>query len=80
MSDTSQAHPGVVTPPSPVLAKHRVIKDNLLQKLNELVGKVGGHEGLDGDRHFLRILGLRQGCLNNLPGDGKHYNELRSMV
>lgn len=56
-------------PCSPVLTEHRVVQNNLLQKLNELVGKVSGHEGLDGDRHFLRILGLRQGCLNNLRGE-----------
>lgn len=34
-------------PLSPVLTEDRVIQDNLLQELNELVGKVSGHEGLD---------------------------------
>lgn len=53
-------------PLSPVLTEDRVIQDNLLQELNELVGKVSGHEGLDCNGHFLWILGLRQGCLDNL--------------
>lgn len=57
---------GNVKPLSPVLAKDRVVQDNLLQKLDELIGKVSGHEGLDCDRHLLWILGLRQSCLDNL--------------
>lgn len=57
---------GNIKPLSPVLAEDRVIQDNLLQELDELVGKVGGHEGLDCDRDLLWILGLRQGRLDNL--------------
>lgn len=41
-----------------MLAEDRVIQDNLLQKLNELIGKVSSHEGLDCDRHLLWILGF----------------------
>lgn len=51
---------------SPVLTEDRVVQDDLLQELNELVGKVGGHEGLDRNRHFLWILRLRQSSLDNL--------------
>lgn len=49
-----------------MLTEDRVVQDDLLQELNELIGKVSGHEGLDCDRHFLWILGLRQSSLDNL--------------
>lgn len=51
---------------SPVLAEDGVIQDYLFQQLDQLVGKVSSHEGLDSDRYLLGILSLRQGCLHNL--------------
>lgn len=57
---------------SPVLAKDRVIQDNLLQELDQLIGKVGSHESLDCDGHFFWILSLRQGCLDHLERGTKH--------
>lgn len=60
-----------------MLAEDGVIQDNLLQELDELIGKVGGHEGLDRDRHLLGILRLRQGRLNDLPGRKKNNGELQ---
>ena len=42
----------------PVLAEDRVIENNLLQQLNQLVGQVCRHERLDGDGHFLWVLRL----------------------
>lgn len=69
---------GNVKPLSPVLAKDRVIQYDLLQKLDEFIGEVGGHESLDCDRHLLWILGLGQGCLDNLQQRGTtelmHYS------
>lgn len=56
-------------PAVPVLAEDRVIEDNLLQQLNQLVGQVCSHEGLDCDRHLLWVLGLRQRCLHHLRWD-----------
>lgn len=53
-----------------MLAEDRVIQHNLLQELDELVGKVSGHEGLDCDGHLLGILSLRQGRLDNLQEGG----------
>lgn len=71
-------HVQVTSSLSPVFTKDRVIQDNLLQKLDELIGKVSRHEGLDCDRHLLRILSLRQGCLDNLQQRGTtdlmHYS------
>lgn len=43
---------------SPVLTKDRVIQDNLLKQLNELIWKVSSHEGLHRDRYLLWILRL----------------------
>lgn len=49
-----------------MFAEHRVVQDNLLQKFNELIGQVGGHESFDSNRDLLGVLGLREGGLNNL--------------
>ena len=51
---------------APVLTEDRVIQDDLFQQLYELVGQVSGHEGLDSDRHLLRVLGLGQSSLYHL--------------
>lgn len=61
---------------SPVLAEDRVIQDDLLQQLDQLIGKVSSHEGLDCDRHFLWILSLRQGCLHHLQ-EVKGYSKVK---
>lgn len=50
----------------PVIAEHRAVQHDLLQQLDELVGQVGRHEGLDGHRDVLRVLGLREGGLHDL--------------
>ena len=50
----------------PVIRENWTLQDNLLQQLNQLVGQVGGHEGLDGDADVLRVLGLGQGGLDHL--------------
>ena len=49
-----------------MLTEDRVIQDDLLQQLYELVGQVGCHEGLDRDGHLLRVLGLGQSGLYHL--------------
>ena len=49
-----------------VLGEQRVVKNDLLQELDEFVGQVGGHEGLDGGRHLIRVLCLAQCGLDNL--------------
>ena len=43
-----------------------LIKDNLLQKLDELVWQVSRHEGLDSDRHILWVLCFTEGSLDHL--------------
>ena len=50
----------------PVIRENWTLEDNLLQQLDQLVGEVGGHEGLDGDADVLRVLGLGQGGLDHL--------------
>ena len=42
----------------PVIAEDRVVQNNLLQKLNELVGEIGRHESLHGDGDVFGILGF----------------------
>lgn len=61
---------------SPVLAEDGVIQDDLLQQLDQLIGEVGSHEGLDCDRHFLWVLSLRQGRLHHLQAV-KGYSKVR---
>lgn len=56
--DHHRREEAAVEPDRPVLTEDRVVQHNLLQKLNQLVGEVSGHEGLDSDGHFLWILGL----------------------
>lgn len=50
----------------PVFTKYGVLQNDLLQKLNELIGQICGHKRLHRHRHFLRILRLRQSGLNHL--------------
>jgi hypothetical protein len=45
------------------------VEHNLLQKFNELVGQISRHEGLDGDRDVVRVLGLRQRSLDDLVNE-----------
>lgn len=51
-----------------MLAEDGVVEHDLLQELDQLVGKVCCHEGLDRDRHLLWVLGLRQSRLHHLRG------------
>ena len=60
---------------SPVVAKDGCFQHNLLQKLDELIGQVSSHKGLDGHRDLLWILGLRQCCLHNLRDDNGFQNK-----
>ena len=41
-----------------MIAEDRVVQNNLLQKLNELVGEIGRHESLHGDGDVFGILGF----------------------
>ena len=50
----------------PVVAEDGVVEDNLLQQLDELVGEIGGHEGLHSDGDVFGILGLGERSLHNL--------------
>ena len=52
-----------------VLREYRVLKDNLFEELNQLVGQIGTHEGLDSDGDVFRILGLVQCCLDHLVNE-----------
>ena len=58
----------------PMIAEDRVVQNNLLQKFDELVGEIGRHESLHGDRDVFGILGLRQGCLYYLQNKRKMVN------
>ena len=49
-----------------MIAEDRVVDDDLLQKFDELVGEVGGHERLDRDGDVLGVLRLGEGGLDNL--------------
>ena len=49
-----------------MITEDGVINDDLLQQLNQLVGQVGGHEGLDGDGDVLGVLSLGQRRLDHL--------------
>jgi len=60
-----------------VLAEHRVVQNDLLQQLDELVGQVGRHEGLDCDRHLLGVLGLRQSSLHHLQRERERQTDRR---
>jgi len=53
-----------------VIREDRALQDNLLEELNQLVGKVGGHKCLDCDGDVLRVLGLGQGSLHHLVNQG----------
>mmetsp|Transcript_25740 Transcript_25740/g.76640 ORF Transcript_25740/g.76640 Transcript_25740/m.76640 type:complete len:1065 (+) Transcript_25740:1273-4467(+) len=54
----------------PVLAEvGRLVEDDLLQKLDELVGQIGADEGLDGRGDLVRGGGLRQGRAHDLVDD-----------
>lgn len=61
-----------------MFAEHRVIKYDLLQQLNQLIGQVCSHEGLDCDGHLLRVLGLGQSRLHHLRGHGGQNVDKRS--
>ncbi|RUS20584.1 hypothetical protein BC937DRAFT_94892 [Endogone sp. FLAS-F59071] len=43
---------------NPVITKRRVLQDDLLQKLNQLIRQVSRHERFNGDGHVLGIYGL----------------------
>ena len=49
-----------------MLTEQRVLEDNLLQQLNELLGQVSTHECLHRTRHVLRILCLTESRLDHL--------------
>lgn len=49
----------------PVVGELRVLQHDLLEQLDQLVGQVGRHEGLDGGRHHVGVLGLREGDLHH---------------
>jgi len=49
-----------------VVAEGGGLKNDLLEKLNQLSGHISIDEGLDGDRHTLRVLRLGNGSGNNL--------------
>lgn len=50
----------------PMVGKHGIIENNLLQQLDQLVGQIGRHERLNGDGNVLGILRLAEGRLNDL--------------
>ena len=50
----------------PVFGKDRIIQNDLLKQFDEFTGKVGIHEGLHSDRHFIGVLGLTEGSLHHL--------------
>ena len=52
--------------PIPMVAKNRVVENDLFKKFDELIGKISCHESLDCAGHIFRILSLWQSCLNNL--------------
>ena len=49
-----------------MVAEDGVFQDDFLQKLNELVGQVGSHEGTDRGGDIVSVLGLTESCLYNL--------------
>ena len=52
--------------PLPVITEDRILENNLLEQFDELIGKVGGHEGLNCHGDVFWVLGLREGRLHNL--------------
>lgn len=52
-----------------VVGEARVVEHNSLEELDELVRKLGGHEGLDGARDLVGVFGLRKGGGDNLVDD-----------
>ena len=57
-----------------MLREHRVLKDNLLEELNQFVGKVGAHEGLNGNGDVFGVLSLVERRLDDL------INELATIL
>lgn len=49
-----------------MLTEQRVLKDNLLQQLDEFLGQISTHECLHSARYILRVLCLTQSCLDHL--------------
>jgi hypothetical protein len=49
-----------------ILVERRRLKDDFLQQLNELNGKVGGQESFNSDRHIVRVSALWKGRSNDL--------------
>jgi hypothetical protein len=53
-----------------VVGEGGLLEDDLLEKLDELRGKVGGEERLDGDRDVLRVRRLGNGGRDDLVDEG----------
>jgi hypothetical protein len=49
-----------------MIAEHGIFQDDFLEKFDELVGQICRHESSDGGGDVISILGLAQGCLDNL--------------
>ena len=64
---------------SPVIREDGVLQHNLLKQLNELVGEVGGHEGLHRHGDVLRVLCLRQGRLYHLVEEQREGNTILTL-
>jgi len=52
-----------------VVGETRIVKDNSLKEINQLMRQLSGHESLHCARDFIGVLGLWQGSLNNLLDD-----------
>ena len=49
-----------------MLGEHGVLEDDLLEELNQFVGKVGAHEGLNGNGDVFGVLSLVECRLDDL--------------
>ena len=63
-----------------MIAEDRIVQNNLLQKLDELVGEIGRHESLHGDGDVFGILGFWQGCLYYLQNKRKMLSILGQVL
>ena len=63
-----------------MVAEDGIFQNDFLQKLDELVGQVGSHEGTDRGGDVVSILGLTERCLYNLNVNYVTNNSVQSTI